>query len=286
MSGHTLVVEGTNLVPSFKGATFVVCTDELSRIPDIWRIVREGNTLAALKLVTPVPLSRLHLEDDWCDIPLAVYLPALGKFKDCAERLDRLKAFNLRLFFPAQNKESYIACRILSSFGIATGLTFDSGEPDWEALADLATYALYGKAPHTPIEPFHTLVNHYDPAQRTSWDTVYFDDPERYLHLSEDGQVALCRAKLLARDFITERLGDLPTIRDSAAYQEERESWRTFFLEEEGCAWCEFWRICLGKFNGICADRTCGCQPFFRELLDAADERRALKKKEKTLWQP
>lgn len=286
MSGHTLVVEGTNLVSSFKGATFVVCTDDLSRIPDIWRIVQNDNTLVAIKLVTSTPLSQINLEDNWRDIPLAVYLPAPGSFKDYAKRLERLKVFNLRLFFPAHDKESYIACRILSSLGIATGLTFDSEEPDWEALTDLAAYSLYGKGPHTPIEPFQTLVSRYDPTLRNSWAAVYFNDPNTYLHLSGDGKVALNRAKLLARDFITERLGDLSAIRDNSTYQEALESWREHFLEEEGCAWCESWRICLGNFDGICADRTSGCQPFFSELLDAADEYRALKKQERTLWQP
>jgi hypothetical protein len=193
---------------------------------------------------------------------------------------------NARFFFPADTTENHTSCRILSSLGLATGLSFTAVEPNWDSLCDLMTYSIYGKMRHAPIEPFQFLISSYDPKERNSWDTVWFDDPEKALHISCDGNIALTRRHLLAGTFVSDQLGDIPDIAEIPAYQEHQESWREFFLKDYGCAFCPAWRVCLGRFEGVCSDAENGCRKFFMELLEAAEEQIRMKGKRRELWRP
>lgn len=287
MSGHTLVINyNKEAIASFNSATFVVCTDDLSQLHEISCTVQQKNHLFVIKAVVDMPLAAIRLSSEDSAIPLALYLPEMGAFRDVVPLIPLLKGFNLRIFFPAGRADNYPSCRILSSLGIATGLFFNGAEPDWNALTDLMAYTMYGKAPHAPIEPFYHHIVNYKPTERNSWDAVFFNDPERYLHVSLDGKLALRSEHLRDGRFVSEDLCEIYSIRENAAYQAHLEEWRTYFLEEEGCAYCDAWRVCLGSFSKNCGDRENGCKKFFREVMEAADDYQRLQSGKRSLWQP
>ena len=317
MPTHTLVMDYCpELLQGFHQARIAVRVHDPAMIIQAAGEISRHNTLAAVIAELDTSLAELTLLAEWRDTPIAFYLPSMGEFHQIAPKVVALRSMNARFFFPADNAENHTACRILSSLGLATGLWFksppfvkgDSGgfasdstaksppaplsesgevvEPDWVSLCDLMAYSLYGKMRHAPIEPFDYLISNYDPKVRNLWDRIWFDDPESSLHISNEGKIALTRHHLLAGQFLSDQLGDIPCIADNPAYQEHQEAWREFFLKDDGCAFCPAWRVCLGRFDGICAEPETGCRTFFLELMEAAEERKKLQGNKRELWQP
>ncbi|MBF0564222.1 MAG: hypothetical protein HQK89_03170 [Nitrospirae bacterium] len=287
MSPHTLVVDyHEELIKSFNGAAFVVRTGNFALASEIYKTVHDANSLFAIKVSSDARLAELPLSEEHRDIPMALYLAEAGRYADVDSVVERLRGFNSRIFFPADKSCNLISCRILSSMGIATGLYFTGAEPDWNALADLAAYTMYGKSPHAPIEPFYYLLTHYNQAESNSWQAVFFNNPQYYLHLSKDGQIALRMEDIESGNFIAHDIADIPSITENPAFQDALESWREFFLKAEGCAYCDVWRVCLGEFEGVCSNKEDGCKKFFREMLAAAEEHLKVLRNRRALWQP
>lgn len=236
-------------------------------------------------LTSQVPLAALDLPPEHQDQPLAVYVPELGPFPEFIPRLPELRGMNLRVYLPLCCRENYTNLRILSSLGIASAVIFREPEPDWENLSDLMTYALLGMVPHAHIEPFHYIATHYDTSKPMDFSAVYFDDPRRYLHVNEQGWVALTSKDLEAQNFILGDLQGLDAMAEQEAYLNRLEAWRELFLAPEGCAYCPGWRVCLGKFRGT-AGANPGCREFFTELMEVAEQYQALQKQKKSLWLP
>lgn len=287
MSNHTLVMDFCpELLQGFHHARIAMRVKDPALIIQAAKDVTRNNFLVAVIVELETPLAELTLLPEWGDTPIAFYLPSMGAFSRIAPKMDALRTMNARFFFPADATENHTACRILSSLGLASGIYFTAAEPEWESLCDLMTYSVYGKMRHAPIEPFELLVSTYDIKARNSWDRVWFDDSGCALHISADGKIALTRHHLLAGLFISDQLGDIPHIAENPAYQEHQDSWREIFLKDNGCAFCPAWRVCLGRFEGLCADPVNGCAKFFLELMDAAEERIKIKGNRRELWQP
>lgn len=287
MSNHTLVMDYCpDLLHGFHQARIAVRVHDSEQIIQAVEDVTRHNTLAAVIVELETALIELTLLPEWRDIPIAFHLPAMGEFHQIAGKVEALRSMNARLYFSTDSTENHTACRILSSLGIATGLSFTNADPDWDSLCDLMAYSLYGKVRHAPIEPFDYLITNYDPKKRNSWDKVWFDNPESTLHISSDGKIAFTRRELLAGNFISDQLGDIHGIAENPLYQERQEAWRELFLKDDGCAFCPAWRVCLGRFDGVCADRASGCQKFFMELMEAAEERLKMQGNMRKLWQP
>lgn len=161
--------------------------------------------------------------------------------------------------------------RTLASLGIRTRLRLDT-LPDWDALADLMTYALLELVAHAPIEPFQTIADHSrTDARTTDWSSALFDDPLRFLHLDADGRIALSRRDLQAGAFV----GDLSLLGTPAlaeARQARSEAWRQLFLDDRPCARCPGFRLCRGRYaeGSTVAE---GCADFFTEMAGVLEQR-------------
>lgn len=290
MSRPTLVMEYHEpLLEELEGERLVVRVDALAQAAQVAARVCRANHLVVLEVRLDRPLVAVDIPADISEVPIALYLPEMGPFREVTHLVDRLRLLNLRLFFPADRPDNYRACRILSSLGIATGLHFVEAEPDWEALCDLLTYATFGRSPHAPIEPFRFLTDSYDPGRRTSFAAVWFDECGRFLHLSREGRVALTKRHLSEGRFLAERPATLGALSEEPACQEEQEAWRRFFVEDHVCAFCPAWRVCLGHFAGVSADPDTGCRKFFLEILELAEGERRRRQERDTrrrLWQP
>jgi hypothetical protein len=129
------------------------------------------------------------------------------------------------------------------------------------------------------------LAERYTPNVRYDFSAVYFNDPTRYVHVDDEGRIALSYQDLADQCFVSTDLKELDSLSDTQEYKERSERWRYFFLETEGCAYCEAWRICLGKFCEY-AKRSDGCSSFFKEFLAAIELYQEAKNRKMTLWQP
>ena len=268
--------------------------EEPEAIAGAARRVRDaGNQLGCVICSTPAPLCALELRDDWDGVPIALGVPAAGRFRDLAPAVGRLRDLDLRVALPGGRPDNLVALRLLASLGVAGCVDLDGAPPDWGALTDLMTYALLGTVPHAPIDPFEHIADHYEPDRATEWGATRFADPRRYLHLDAKGRVALTRADLLAGTVVADvadldEEADLATHPALAAHDARR---RDFFEHDRPCARCPGWRVCQGTFADPAAAAPAtapGCTEFFTELMDIIDQRRAQRARdqEPTRWRP
>lgn len=233
--------------------------------------VRRRNTLACV-ICESVPIEEIEVEDDWQGLPIALMAPSVGRFRNIAKKAGALRKLNLRVYLPYE-ADNLTGARVLASLGIPVCLVFE-GNPNWDALTDLMTYALLGPVPHAPIDPFQTIADGYRQTARSDdWGRVYFDDPSRTLHLDAKGRIALSRRDLLAGDFVACELSKLDSPLVQHAIEERTEAWRNLFAEDDFCVRCKAWRICRARFrDGKAAPD--GCDEFFHEMAEVIERRR------------
>ena len=271
------------LIDRLEGRTVCVRVDAARDIAAAAADVRRRNTLACV-ICESVPLEEIEIRDDWHGVPIALMAPSVGRFRNVAKKVAALRKLNLRVYLPA---DDLTGARVLASLGIAVCIDFGAA-PDWEALADLMTYALLGPVPHAPIDPFQTIADGYRQTARSDdWGRVLFDDPSRTLHLDAAGRIALSRRELLAGDFIAGDPSKLDSPLVRHAIEERLEAWRNLFAEDHFCARCEAWRICRARLrDGKAAPD--GCDAFFHEMAEVIERRRNNpgSKRAAEKWQP
>ena len=231
------------------------------------------------------PLEALDLDRPYEGAPIALLAPGFGRMRHVAPKLRMLKQMNVRIYLPLDRAENFAGLRILSSLGCASAAIFQDGPHDWEQVSDLMTYALMNRAPRAPIDPFNYLAERYHANRRNDFAAVYFDDPARYVHVDASGRIALTAQELADGVFIADDLHELEALPQKEAYIDRMESWRHFFLKPDGCAYCEAWRICLGKFSPA-PDEGKGCAGFFKEFLETVELYQSLKVEKVGMWQP
>ncbi len=285
MSSRVLVCPfDKDLLSRFHGLALVIRIDAPRKIVEVAHYVRQNNQLHAIMLETKLPLSSIPFDKAWSGIPIALYTPELGDFRELAGWLPLLKNLDIRIFMPAHIQESYTSLRILSSLNLASGLYFSSHAPDWDAMRDLLSYAAYGKIRHAPIEPFQFIISDYRPAKPNGFGSVYFEDPNRYLHISSEGKIALTHEDLVAGRTISCDPNRLDEINSCPEYREYMDSWRAFFLKQTDCACCQGWLVCLGRLYHVSGKSPDTCGKVMAELMDAGDYFRTLKDRKRELW--
>jgi hypothetical protein len=287
--GFPIIVSPNNrlLLQSFTGFSVVLRLNDCPRLAEGVENVRQsGNSLCCVIMEFNRPLADIALEDYPPQIPLAVMVPALGRFRDLAGNLDRLRHLNLRVYLPCDHPDNLSSLRILASVGIPCCADFRYGRNDWDALADLATYAVLEQAPHAPIEPFAFMAANYHPGHYLDWGRVIFDDPGHFLHLDEDGRVALSPAELVEKRFVASNLQEINSPAEFPPIRRRLRSWRHYFTDNHPCAFCAAWRICRGKFSAGLSDNA-GCAVFFQEMLELVRQARALHlaREKRRIWQ-
>lgn len=276
MKTHQLVCPfDKELLGRLPGKTVVVCTDDIDMLPEIEPFTDTDHHLQAIVLKTGQALSEVLPLPNWGCTTLYLYVSELGMFRNIAPYIEQLRSANLKVFMPSAKSANLSGIRILSSLGISCGLIIDGQPPDWEAVSDLMHYAIYSKLPRAMIEPFCDIARHYKPSGQVDFAAVYFDDPSKYLHISREGCIASNCYNLNNNHFISESLCDLENINENQRYQEELNKWRRFFLHNDGCAYCQAWRICMGRFADQAADGA--CEKFFCEMMEAAEFMQSLK---------
>ncbi len=250
----------------------IVRTEHAEEIADIYAAVsRSANRLRAIVLDAAQPFTELALQELPKELPVLVFAREFGEFRAFLKMLALLRTRKLTLFLSSDRAENLLRLRMLSSLGIRCGVSFGNKPVDWENVTDLMCYAVYSHTRHAPIEPFAYAVSHTprngDGAHVSK---VYLNHPAGYLHLAPGGQIALSREELLNQEFIGDDVDSLEELERHAGYQQRLEAWKSHFLEEEGCAYCPGWRMCMGTFAHTASCDT-GCRRFFTELIEAAE---------------
>ena len=276
------------LLRSFTGRAVAVRVGDVADIAAATANVRDsGNELFCVIVETNLPLSDLAFRDDQLSIPLAIMTPSLGNFRDLAKKVDALRRSAIRVYLPCSNPDNLAALRILSSLGIHGCARFVSGANDWEALADLMTYAVLGRNPHASIEPFAFIASNYHPHSILPWGSIEFDDPTHFLHLDEKGRIALSRDELERGIFVAQSVDEAGSPAVASAISERANGWRRYFADNHPCAACAGWKVCLGRFADDRPDDG-GCARFFAELIEVATALKASTSRhdEGEIWRP
>lgn len=286
MNDHTIVCSfAEDLIEKLSQETLVVRTDDSSLVTVIKNVTDRNTRLQTILLEPDEPLSSVAFMEDWEEIPIALYAPEFGSFREFIHKLPVLRKLKLKVFLSTDNQQNYIHLRILSSLGIRCGIIFGENLVDWDLVNDLMHYALYSKSNHAPIEPFQYIASNYRPDKYTDYSSVYFDNPSKYLHMNKKEQISLSRNELEEGKFIAEGVGSLNSISEIKEYKKRVLSWQEFLLQKKGCAYCPAFRVCIGKFSSSC-EKNPGCRDFFSDVMDASDYFQMEKRKSRReLWQ-
>jgi hypothetical protein len=258
------------LLAKFQQKALVIETDNFRIIPYINQEVNRNNILHAIKIKSPIPLSKIPFQDVWKDIPIVVYARKFGDYKEILPKLHLIRSLNIRIFLSSDISSNFLYLRLLSSLRIACGLFFDGHPIDWDAVNDLMHYAVYSRTNHAPIEPFHHIVSNYRSTELQEYNSIYFDNSARFIHVNENEQIALTSGEAENEQFIATGLDSLPQIIADRRNGNEIEGWQEILLERNECSFCKAFRICFMKSvqNSVPRD---GCKHFFSDLMDAAD---------------
>jgi len=268
---HILIIQDINLLQQLKNKSIVAETDNIEMIEQINNAVQSDNNLFCIKLRINQDITSITFKEEWQGIPLVIYPDSLGLVRNLIGLLPVIKKLNVKFFLDGAMEQNYEAVQILSSLGIYSGIVINENT-DWEKLTDLMYYALCGKIPHAPIEPFQYVFDMYQRNTLVDYDTVFFNNPAKFLYVGSDGQVALSKQNLEQKNFLLSKIKKINELEDNKNYQQYIKSWQKFFYEPTQCAACAGWRICLGKYSYLKDKKL--CQEFTFDLLNIIENQK------------
>lgn len=287
MSGRMLVIPfNLDLLSIFAGRNTeaVIKINHFNEIlPAARHSADSGIKIHALVLKSHLALSAIPFSEEWKNIPLAIFIDSIGKFSEFINKRRFLLNFNMRIYLPAGSDKKHSAIQVLSSLGIQTCITFGPAKPDWDNLNDLMTYALLGRISHAPVEPFNYMASNYENFRTADFNAVYFNDPERFIHINEQGRVALTNEDLIKNKFLNLGISEINGLENTDEFIEYKNKNKKFFLEKDGCAYCPGWRLCAGRLINICDDN---CVVFFDDMIDVIERYKKLSSGQNQIWQP
>lgn len=270
MSSHILVVPADeDLIRSLQAQAMVVQLYDEFAVSHFARVIGEKNKVHCVVLKLEQPLSTWSAPEDLADIPLHIFSPGLGFFREFVLRRPEFDRLTARYFLPADQVATYRDLLIMSSLGLDCGLDFNGKSIPWDKLSDLAISVIYPKLERGTVEPFNYLLTRFEPTKTIDFNAVYFNDPERYLHLDRNFRIALSNEDLEKGNFIAEGPEALAGIRESDVYKAAISARNRVFISMNDCTTCPAWRICLGKFPDE-AKGNKQCRDVFGEVMEAA----------------
>jgi hypothetical protein len=276
----------TSLLERLSGKEVIFSTDDISQAVGIQQASQNaGIRLRAIRAKGPSNLSDLQPDFKWQDVPIALEVGGIGRFRDLVKIREALLRSNIRIYLPARSRANCVEIRILSSLGLSCCALFAGAEGqtiDWEALKDLAIYSIHARRPHGEIDPFSFILGHYHASGLTDFRTVYFDDPSIFLHVSEDGRLSLSAEGIHKGSYLSIEIEDSNKVRELDEYWSATREWKTFFVERTRCSQCKAWRICAGALAW--SGPQSGCDLVLQEVLDGAEHWQQAQNRVKQLW--
>ena len=270
---HILVIQNNNLLSRFKNKSIIVEVDDFENLEQIKNDVQINNNLHCIVVHSTHDIASIEFNEEWKDIPIVVYATELGKVRDLISKLPLIQKLNIKFFLHPEFEQNYSAIQILSSLGVSSGIVINENA-DWEKLKKMMYYSLFGKVSHAPIEPFqyvHDLYDVFELYMRDAvidYDSVYFNNPSKYLYVNGDGKIAFTKKDLEAQSFFLNDIDEMVDKESNVLYNQKIKSWQSILSEPTKCGECTAWRICMGKFLSS-KDKL--CQSFTQEWIEAVD---------------
>ena len=253
-----------------KGQALVIYVQDLSAINNIINDIKEPTKINAI--VYENPYTSLETEDidpNWGNTPIIMKINRLGAFRNVSDKIELIKRLNITFIFTANNHQSAIDAQILASLGIHSGIALSAETTNWEELTDLMTYTFYGTMPHAAIEPFSTIEQYYCGTNYVSPLFAEFENPDRYIHVDAEGNLAFSREELKNKQYFDSGWDKLYNISAHPAITERKHRWQEMFIETHPCTFCPAYRICDGYFKEL-PDKSM-CQKTMNELLEGIE---------------
>lgn len=267
-----IIVTDYNLAfkDKLKGLALVIYVQDLSAINNIINDIKEPTKINAI--VYENPYTSLETEDidpNWGNTPIIMKINRLGAFRNVSDKIELIKRLNITFIFTANNHQSAIDAQILASLGIHSGIALSAETTIWEELTDLMTYTFYGTMPHASIEPFSTIEQYYCGTNYVSPLFAEFENPDRYIHIDAEGNLAFSREELKNKQYFDSGWDKLYNISAHPAIAERKHRWQEMFIETHPCTFCPAYRICGGYFKEL-PDKSM-CQKTMNELLEGIE---------------
>ncbi len=258
------------LIAKLENENIIITTDNFNFINKYYDVVNKQNKLNNITVYYDGALTSIRFLETWKHIPLVLYVNSIGSHRMFFHLMPILRQMNVRIFLSNQTPQNFVDLQIMASLGICSGIYFSTTKMDWNKFADLQTYAIYSKNKHAAVEPFNFILSNYKRESRLDFNTVYYNDPQKFLHLNAEGQIALNADDLKAGKFVLENISLIDSLPDNQDYIKETTKWQQHFLDKTHCAECLAWRICLGKFVETIDDQK-SCANTMTELLDGVE---------------
>lgn len=197
--------------------------------------------------------------------------PGSGPIRRAIWTLADVDQAHLRLILPARTSRQIVTIRALASLGYHCCILLgddDRPEIDWDALHELAVYALFGNVPHGDIDPFSYAARRYDPTHTVDVRAAYYADPRHHLHAAQDGSLMVAGFGGEGARPLGLMIEDIDGIEDCTAYTRAVHDWKRKFEEMTRCGACPAWRVCMGALTFLEDDR---CETVMAEVIDAAE---------------
>lgn len=262
--------DNDELIRKFKQEAIVVRTKDPDAVGHFKRVIEEDNKVHCIELYSEENLCNIAPRDEWKDVPMHLHAPKMGHFLDFVRIRHLIGPLSIRVFLNSKYPEVYTDLQLMASLGVNCGLSFDAEPIDWKECADLMDFVMYPKVPRATVEPFHFIITEYQPKEFINFSGVYFNNPERYLHIDKDENVALTAELLQKKDYLFNGIDKIDTYKNNKGYKAYFQTWKKKFQKITACSSCPAWRICGGYFEDRIATNP-GCSAAFSELIDAAD---------------
>jgi len=248
----------------------VIKLKDISRLDNIENYVKKNNNsiyaiVIEIELLETLNLSFLKTTT----LPLILNIKKISNTYDILDNIDILRKKNIKIFLSSDYKENILNLQILSSLGCYCGFRFNNLDINWEALTDLMYYALIGRVKHGTIEPFQYIASSYKNTELTDFDTVYFNNIYKFIHINSQQELFL-NDKMTEEYKINLNLNSLDAIGNEFNFKKIKNNWHTFFYELNDCCTCAGWRICIGKFANYSHKER--CKTLFSEMIDIIEQ--------------
>lgn len=253
-----------------KGNALLVYINHLDDIKNIRKHIDDSTIVNGYVYVDKyASLETIDINPEIIDAPLFLYINRLGQFRDVYHKLEMLKRMSVVVIFTGPESTACTDAQIVASLGIHTGIALSPDSRLGDDVLDLITYTFYGTAPHAEIEPFSTIERYYDGESYVSPEFAQFVNPNRYIHVNKDFQLAFSKVDL---DQGKSFGNNLDLVRDAKlqdAIDEKEHEWQRLFIENHPCTFCPAFRVCSGYFaSGHNEGR---CREVMSELLEAVE---------------
>lgn len=216
-------------------------------------------------------LETIDINPDWGATPVILYINRLGQFRNVHPKIELLRQLNVAVIFIGSEKQACKDAQILASLGIHSGIELTPESDLNESILDLMTYHFYGTMPHAEIEPFSTIEKYYDGENYVSPALANFVNPERYIHIDKDMNLAFSSQELLQGNHLSEKYPHLKTNVFAESANKYNQRWQKWFIDSHSCTFCPAFRVCMGYFCNAENQTSPRCKEVMSELLESVE---------------